>query len=191
MKNQTQEARKKCKGAFQKILMIAEDPSLKGIQMETIWKLLESCITPILTYGCELWTPNKEEQQNINRIMDNIVKRILMVLTSTPREALYIETAIKDPESIMKQKRIGMRCRLGTTSNTTIAETMDIEEEWTWKNQTDQLIQKLGITSLNNLMTDKKQAQKKTINEAIEKDLQEKDDLSQNNKIKNQPPHER
>ncbi len=173
LKKQIQAAKRKCEGALQTILVIAGDPTLKGIQMETIWKLVETCITPILTYGCELWAPSKEEQTEINRILDNIIKRILMVPISTPREALYIETGIRDPESIMKQKRIAMRCRLEKTKNETITSIMDIDETGTWKKMTDNQIQSLGLNQAN-LMTMKKQAQKKIISMAIGNDQQKR-----------------
>ena len=86
MKNQISESKRKAEGALQTILTIAGDPTLKCIQMETI----------LITYACELWNPNKEEKGTINRILDNIIKRVLMVPTSTPRENLYIETGIRD-----------------------------------------------------------------------------------------------
>ena len=92
-KNQIDEAKRKAEGALQTILTIAGDPILRGIQMETIWKLIDTCIIPIITYGSELWNPNKKETKQIDQVLDNIIKRILMVPTSTPREATYIETA--------------------------------------------------------------------------------------------------
>ena len=48
----------KAEGALQTILTIAGDPLLRGIQMETIWKLVETCIIPIITYGSETWDTN-------------------------------------------------------------------------------------------------------------------------------------
>ena len=47
----------------------------------------------------------KTDNEKINRIMDNILKRILMVPQSTPREALYIETGLLDPEAIRLKKQ--------------------------------------------------------------------------------------
>ena len=44
--------------------------------------------------------------------MDNIIKRILMVPQSTPREALYIETGLLDPEAIRLKNRVLMEHRL-------------------------------------------------------------------------------
>ena len=114
-KNQIDEAKRKAEGALQTILTIAEDPILRGIQMETIWKLIDTCIIPIITYGSELWNPNKKETKQIDQVLDNIIKRILMVPTSTPREATYIETGLKDMESNRTQNKINMMNRIEKT----------------------------------------------------------------------------
>ena len=60
------EARGKAERALQTLLAIAGDPALKGIQMDTIWKLVETCILPIITYGSETWEPNKKETNSLN-----------------------------------------------------------------------------------------------------------------------------
>ena len=44
--------------------------------------------------------------------MDNILKRILKVPPGTPREALYIETGLLDPSTIIKKNRINMEIRI-------------------------------------------------------------------------------
>ena len=43
------QARSRSEGALQTILAIAGDTLLKGIKMETIWKLVETCIIPIIS----------------------------------------------------------------------------------------------------------------------------------------------
>ena len=47
------DAKRKAEAAYHIILTIAEDPQLSGIEMETIWKLAETCIIPIISYGAE------------------------------------------------------------------------------------------------------------------------------------------
>ena len=47
------DAKRKAEAAYHTILTIAADPQLRGIQMETIWRLVETCIIPIITYGAE------------------------------------------------------------------------------------------------------------------------------------------
>ena len=92
LENHIKQLEGKVESTYQTILAIAEDKNFKNIKMKSIWKLVDTCIIPIITYGCETWTKNKKENKKLNAILDNIIRRILMVPTSTPREALYIET---------------------------------------------------------------------------------------------------
>ena len=102
----------KVENAYQTLLAIAGNKNFNNIEMQTIWELTQSCIASTIAYSNEIWNPGKTEQEKINRIMDNIIKRILMVPQSTPREALYIETGLLDPEAIRLKKRVLMEHRL-------------------------------------------------------------------------------
>ena len=42
-------------------------------------------------------TPQNKEKKKLNQLLDNIVKRILMVPQSTPRESIDMEVGILDP----------------------------------------------------------------------------------------------
>ena len=140
-------AKSKAEGAYQTILAIAGDPLLKGIQMETIWKLVETCITPIITYGAETWETTKKETKTTNQILDNILKRILKVPNSTPREALYIETGIIDIEHTIKKLRIGMLHRLDKTKNVLIDKILQNQHDKAWSKITKLIAEEIGIKS--------------------------------------------
>ena len=43
----------KVEAAFQTILTVTEDRDFKGIKMESIWKLINACIIPTITYECK------------------------------------------------------------------------------------------------------------------------------------------
>ena len=131
--------------------------------METIWKLIDTCIIPIITYGSELWNPKKKETKQIDQVLDNIIKRILMVPTSTPREATYIETGLKDMESNRTQKRINMMNRIEKKKKNLISTITDIDNNQNWKNITIQTMEKIGLTTdeLKKLTT--KHQQKKRV----------------------------
>ena len=116
--------------------------------MEVIWKLLETCIIPIITYGSELWNPNKKETKMAESILDNIIKRILMVPTSTPREVLYMETGLKDVQYRMKESRISMKCRLEKTKNETINSILELDESNAWNKITTALMTELNLPQL-------------------------------------------
>ena len=170
-KNQMDEARRKAEGALQTILLVAGDPTLKGIQMGIIWKLVETCITPIITYASETWENNKEENKRANRILDGILKRILMVPTSTPREALHIETGLTDIVHTAKQKRCTMICRLERTKNEMINTALNIDVQKSWKNTTKSLMETLKLPE--NTLQRKKADQKRLIKNATTKNMKQ------------------
>ena len=161
MKKQLSETRRKVEGALQTILTVAGDPNLLGIQMETIWKLVETCIQPIASYGSELWDLNKEEIAIANRTLNSILKRILMVPTSTPAEALYMETGIEDLTSTMNNKRIGMYYRLNNTGSDLIRRFLNSEEPTSWKKKTETIIDKLQIDPNKTMTNQGKQLQRR------------------------------
>ena len=89
LENQIEELEKKIEGAYQTILKVAKDRVFKNIEMETIWKLLETSIQAIILYGSETWNPRKKDWAELNKLQDSLIKRILMTPITTPTEALY------------------------------------------------------------------------------------------------------
>ena len=51
----------KVEAALQTIFCMAGNEEFKNIEMATIWKLINTCLIPILTYGAEAWVPTKAE----------------------------------------------------------------------------------------------------------------------------------
>ena len=112
LKDQIKSIEGKVEAAYQTLITIAEDREFKGIQMQCIWKLVNTCIVPIITYASETWEPNKQEAKKLNQILDKIIRRILMTPDATPRQALYIETGLLDVETTIDKKRLCMMARL-------------------------------------------------------------------------------
>ena len=81
---------RKAEADYQTIIATAGNNNFRNIEMETIWKLVETCIDPIAMYGGETWKPTKKESDEINK--EAIIGRRLMVETGTPNESFYIET---------------------------------------------------------------------------------------------------
>ena len=108
------------------MLALAGNSSFSGIEMETIWTVAEGCISPNITYGGEVMDINKNNLKLPNSIMDNVTKRILKTPITTPREALYIETGILDPETKIKQNRISMESRIKRGNNQTMKEIIQL-----------------------------------------------------------------
>ena len=115
------------------------------IEMETIWKVVEACIIPIITYGGETWEMKQTNYKPANQILDNILKRILKVPITTPREALYIETGLLDPESVIKKNRISMEARIINGENQTMKQIIKLNSKDCWAEENRKLKHKIGI----------------------------------------------
>ena len=150
----------KVEGAYQTILSIAGNSEFKRIEMESIWELIENTIAAIITYGSETWTATKKENTELNKLLDNIIKRILLTPPTTPREALYIETGLLDPETISKKQRINMDHKLKTSQNPRYNKMAQIKGKKSWKETTDKTLKELNISEA---LTGKKDTVKRKI----------------------------
>jgi hypothetical protein len=86
--------------------------------------------------GGETWSLNKKEEKEINRIQENIIRRILMVPQSTPTEALYIETGLLDITTITTKNRLNMEKRLHKHPERLATKIMEIGTKGGWKDKT-------------------------------------------------------
>ena len=152
MKDHLNMLKGKVESAYQTILAITGNRDMANIEMKALWELLECTIVPIITYACETWNPNKSETSIINSLLDNIIRRILMTPQSTPREALYIETGLLDPETIQHKQRITMnqRITLGTSERMKNLAT-NTHEDSHWQSLVNTSKQKLQVEP-NNLI---------------------------------------
>ena len=137
----------KCKveGAFQKILTVAGDANFKQIELSTIWKLIEAEITAIALNTAETWEPTKAENKKHNQILDNIIKRVLKVPKSTPRESLYIETGLTDLSTRRIQNRLNMEHRVNKKGSQTTKTAMNAQIRRGWMETTTNLKTTLNI----------------------------------------------
>jgi hypothetical protein len=135
--------KQKTEAAYQTILNIMGNKQFQEIEMQTAWKLLETCIQPIITYGGETWNPNKKEEKEINRIQENIIMRILMVPQSTPIESLYMETGLMDITTIIYKNRMGMEKRLMNKKESITTRIMLNGTKGGWKDTTEKIKDKL------------------------------------------------
>ena len=129
--------------------------------MEVIWKLIDSCITPIITYCMEVCDINKKETKQINQILDGMIKRILMIPKTTPREALYVETGLLDIENTIIKNRINYNVRVLNTDKINLGILTRNDEKGSWKEKTNKLIEEYQITTED--MTGKKESTKRKI----------------------------
>ena len=161
----------KAEAAFQTIMLLAGDSNFKNIEMETIWKLVETCILPIILYASETWNNNKAHTIEINQILDNIIKRILQTPTTTPRETLYMETGLIDIEHLAKQKQIMMKQRLHETASDLMKEVLKTNTKGNWNERTLKIIEDLKLNE--NDVLDEKQTVKRKVTQKLKVNFKE------------------
>ena len=164
LKDQIKIIESKVEAAYQTLIAIAEDQNFKDIKMECVWKLVQTCIIPIITYASETWEPNKGEMKKLNQILDKILKRILMTPEATPREALYIETGLLDIERIMDVKRLNMMARLNRNKSELMAAVLN-NPECKWMKRTKEIMNKYGLEPED--LTGTKDKSKIEINQSV------------------------
>ena len=163
-----QNCRSKAEMAYQTLLSIMGNKNFRQIEMDTAWKLVKTTIIPIITYAGESIDMNKKEIQEINRILDNILKRLLMVPQSTPREPLYLETGIMDIETTINRNRIMMLNRISKTDSILLKTNTDDHEKTQWRKSTDDIIKRYRLDP-ETIISQKKSRIKKIVNEAVRK----------------------
>jgi hypothetical protein len=81
---------------YQTILALTGNEEMNEIEIAASWELIENTIIPIITYVSETWNPTEKEIKELNTILDNILRRVLITPYTTPRESLYIETGLME-----------------------------------------------------------------------------------------------
>ena len=172
----------KTEAAYQTLLQIAGDKHFHNIEMRLIWEMVETCIIPVLTYAGETRTPSKKENKDINNILDNILKRILMVPRTTPREVLYIETGMMDIEHICKKNRVNMEKRLNLDQNSIAYKVKENGAQNGWKKNTEEIKNAMRITPED--MEGSKEQAKQNIKRKTQQKFVENIETSGRNKSK-------
>ena len=70
-----------------------------------------------MTYGAETWVPTKVEMKQVQKNMDNAIKRIIRAPITTPSEIIIAETGIWDIETQVAKKQITYYHKIRTTSD--------------------------------------------------------------------------
>ena len=130
--------------------------------MATIWRLVDVCITPIITYAAETWTATKAEINQLQRIMDGVLKRILKTPPTTPSEIITAETGIMDIYTTWKKTQIIYYHRIMTStrsSSNTLKQFLTAPRT-PWKKILDKKIAETGVDEDQLLKMSKYQSKK-------------------------------
>ena len=164
----------KLEAAYQKMITLTGNSNFTGIEMETIWTVVQACLIPIITYGGETMETKETNYKTVNMLLDNILKRILKTPKSTPRQALYIETGLLDPETIIKKNRISMEIRIKKGDNQMMKEIINLKHEGCWATQNGKIKNEMKV--LNSIMRENSRYK-------VKKELQEKSKLMLKQKL--------
>lgn len=169
--DQIKDIKGKTEGAYQTILTVAQDRTFKEIELETIWKLVETSIQAIILYACETWNTRLKDIKELNKIQESIIKRILMTPITTPTEALYTETGLLDIEHLMFIRRINMYYRLKDNPSD-VLDMIHKDREISWKTETESLMRKLDIDQT--ILDEQKENRKRIIKEKVKEHFKNK-----------------
>ena len=111
--------------------------------MDIIWKLVHSCIIPMITYGAEIWTPTKNEEETLQRILNNVLKRILRTQITTPAEIVIAETGIWDIETQIMKKQLIYYHKIKTKrQEENLTNKIALDPKNPWKKRIENTLQK-------------------------------------------------
>ena len=148
IENHIKKIEKKIEAALQTVLYVAGDDNFRGIELQTIWRLLETCIIPIITYGAETWDPNKSQTKKLNTILVNILKRILRIPQSTPRECIYEEMGTLDIQHRIILKRLNYYRRLQSKQEEAIKKIITNQHTNSWTTKSKLIVTGIGLKDL-------------------------------------------
>jgi len=114
--------------------------------MAVIWKLVKTCILPTITYGAEAWVIKEKEHKKLQKIMDNILKRILKTPRTTPSEIVAAETGIWAIRLQIWKKQITYLNKIMNQKNEPTLLKIMTDEHNTWAKQMDNILKESGIT---------------------------------------------
>ena len=84
MEEHIKDIKGKTEAALQTIFNLTGNDNFSNMEMKVVWKLVDTCIIPIITYAAEAWMPTKTEMEQLEKIFSNTLKRILKTPITTP-----------------------------------------------------------------------------------------------------------
>ena len=145
MNDHFQELEKKAHAATQKIIYETGNKEFKGMRMCAVWQLIEATIIHILTYGAEGWDLNKKEQEQLQTILNKVLKTILFLPQGTPTSILLAETGILPIKHTINRKRIMQAQRINNKKGQPLIKEITNTNKSIWRNDTLQLMHKYNM----------------------------------------------
>ena len=125
--------------------------------MKAIWQMVDAIIIPIITYSCEGWSTNKEENKELQSIFNKALKTILYLPQGTPTTILLNETGNLPIEYIIKKKQTLQAKRIGEMKEESQIKDATKTTHSTWRENVEKNAEEfhlkdvLSITNKNSL----------------------------------------
>ena len=136
---------KKVRVATDSIIAETGNQEFKGIKMQAIWPMVDAIIIPIMTYACEGWTTNKEENKRLQCIFNEAIKTLLFLPKGTPTMILLNETGDIPIEYTIKIKKILQAKRIDQMKEESIIKDATQAKASTWRKHVIYLAKQLHI----------------------------------------------
>ena len=132
--------------------LLAKNREWKGFKPKLLWYLLDHTISPILSYGCEIWV--NQDWDIIEKLGLFICKFSLGVKASTPTDSVYVELG-RYPLKILRHiKMIKFALRVWNLENSRYVNKAlkvliadDIRGHFNWVSQIINLMKTYDLTS--------------------------------------------
>ena len=139
------EVESKIRGATSKIIAETGNKEFKGIKMKAVWQMVDAIIIPIMTYACEGWTLNKEEQKKLQSIFNEALKTILYLSNGTPTTIILNETGNYAIEYIIKKKQVSRAKRIDSLQNEPLIKDVTSSKNNAWRKEINKIAQELNV----------------------------------------------
>ena len=147
------EVESKIRGATSKIIAETGHKEFNGIRMKAVWQMVDAIIIPIITYACEGWTLNKEEQKKLQSIFNEALKTILYLPNGTPTTILLNETGNYPIEHIIKKKQVLHAKRIDSMQNESLIKDVTSSKNNEWRKEINKIAEELNVKDLMAVMS--------------------------------------
>ena len=162
------EIERKVRGATDSVIAETGNKEFKGIKMQAIWQMVDAIIIPIMTYACEGWTTNKEENKRLQCIFNETIKTLLFLLKGTPTTILLNETGNIPIEYTIKIKKIQQAKRIDQMKEESLIKDATQAKASSWRKHVIDLAKELHIYDQMAILS------KETLKHRIQKEIETK-----------------
>ena len=162
------EIERKVRGATDSMIAETGNKEFKGFKMQAIWQMVDAIIIPIMTYACEGWTTNKEENKRLQYIFNETIKTLLFLPKGTPTTILLNETGNIPIEYTIKIKKILQAKRIDQMKEESLIKDATQAKTSTWRKHVIDLAKELHIYDQMAILS------KETLKHRIQKEIETK-----------------